>query len=89
MLNQTTYNYIEVAGVNIFYREAGAKDVPTLVLLHGYPSSSFMFKNLIEQLSDKYHLIAPDYPVSAKANSQQLLTLTIHLINLRPLLKSC
>jgi len=67
MLNQTTYNYIEVAGVNIFYREAGAKDVPTLVLLHGYPSSSFMFKNLIEQLSDKYHLIAPDYPGFGKS----------------------
>lgn len=67
MQNQTTYNYIEVAGVNIFYREAGPKDAPTLLLLHGYPSSSFMFKNLINDLSDKYHLIAPDYPGFGKS----------------------
>jgi len=62
MQNQTTYNYIDIAGVNIFYREAGPKDAPTLLLLHGYPASSFMFRNLIKDLSDRYHLIAPDYP---------------------------
>lgn len=62
MQNQTTHNYIQIAGVNIFYREAGPKDAPTLVLLHGYPASSFMYRNLIKDLSDKYHLIAPDYP---------------------------
>ncbi|TWR26349.1 alpha/beta hydrolase [Mucilaginibacter pallidiroseus] len=67
MQNQTTYNYIEVAGVNIFYREAGPKDAPTLLLLHGYPSSSFMFKDLINDLSDNYHLIAPDYPGFGKS----------------------
>jgi pimeloyl-ACP methyl ester carboxylesterase len=67
MQNQTTYNYIEVAGVNIFYREAGPKDAPTLILLHGYPSSSFMFRNLINDLSDNYHLIAPDYPGFGKS----------------------
>jgi pimeloyl-ACP methyl ester carboxylesterase len=48
--------------VNIFYREAGPKDAPVLVLLHGYPSSAHMYRNLINELSDKYHLIAPDYP---------------------------
>ncbi|MEP0263715.1 alpha/beta hydrolase [Dokdonia sp.] len=58
----TTYNTIEVNGLEIFYREAGRKDAPTLVLLHGYPTSSYMFRNLIKELSSEYHLIAPDYP---------------------------
>lgn len=68
MHNQTTYNYIDIAGVNIFYREAGPRDAPTLLLLHGYPSSSHMFRNLITELSDKYHLIAPDYPAFGKSD---------------------
>jgi pimeloyl-ACP methyl ester carboxylesterase len=58
----TLHKTVEVNGVNVFYREAGPKDAPTLLLLHGYPTSSHMFRNLIEDLSDKYHLIAPDYP---------------------------
>lgn len=62
MKNQTQHHFININGVNIFYREAGPKDAPVLVLLHGYPSSSHMFRNLINDLSDKYHLIAPDYP---------------------------
>ena len=62
MKNQTQHHFIKINGVNIFYREAGPKDAPTLVLLHGYPSSSHMYRNLINSLSDKYHLIAPDYP---------------------------
>ena len=59
---KTTYNTRKIKGVEIFYREAGDKNKPTLVLLHGYPTSSHMFRNLIKDLSDKYHLIAPDYP---------------------------
>jgi pimeloyl-ACP methyl ester carboxylesterase len=59
---QTVYRTIEVDGVNIFYREAGLKDRPTIVLLHGYPASSHMFRDLINQLSGQFHLIAPDYP---------------------------
>lgn len=59
---KTTYNTRKINGVEIFYREAGNKNNPTLVLLHGYPTSSHMFRNLIADLSDKYHLIAPDYP---------------------------
>ena len=51
-----------VAGLDIFYREAGPKDAPTLLLLHGFPTSSQMFRNLIPALSDRYHLVAPDYP---------------------------
>lgn len=59
---KTTYHTIKINGVEIFYREAGNKNNPTLVLLHGYPTSSHMFRNLINDLSDRYHLIAPDYP---------------------------
>lgn len=59
---KTTFNTRTINGVEIFYREAGDKNKPTLVLLHGYPTSSHMFRNLIKDLSDKYHLIAPDYP---------------------------
>jgi pimeloyl-ACP methyl ester carboxylesterase len=58
----TTYHYTDVEGVNIFYREAGPKDAPTIVLLHGYPSSSRMFDGLLPLLASRYHLIAPDYP---------------------------
>ncbi|HXJ13463.1 MAG TPA: alpha/beta hydrolase [Candidatus Limnocylindrales bacterium] len=59
---RVTYHWAQVDGLKIFYREAGPKNAPTLVLLHGYPSSSHMFRNLIPALSDKYHIIAPDYP---------------------------
>ncbi|MCL6267815.1 alpha/beta fold hydrolase [Flagellimonas myxillae] len=58
----TTFHTAKVAGLDIFYREAGPKDAPTLLLLHGYPTSSHMFRNLMEDLSQDYHLIAPDYP---------------------------
>ncbi|WP_299311690.1 alpha/beta hydrolase [uncultured Aquimarina sp.] len=58
----TTYSTEVVDDLDIFYREAGSKNKPALVLLHGYPTSSFMFRNLIEELSTEYHLIAPDYP---------------------------
>ena len=58
----TSYRTIQVDGLSIFYREAGPKDAPTLLLLHGLPSSSRMFEPLFTRLSDRYHLIAPDYP---------------------------
>ena len=58
----TTYNTVKVDGVDLFYREAGPKDAPVLLLPHGFPTSSHMFRNLIPQLADKYHVIAPDYP---------------------------
>ena len=58
----TFYRTIQVDGLSIFYREAGPKDTPTLLLLHGLPSSSRMFDPLFSRLSDRYHLIAPDYP---------------------------
>jgi pimeloyl-ACP methyl ester carboxylesterase len=58
----TTSNYIPADGVSIFYREAGPKNAPTILLLHGFPSSSHQYRNLIPLLSEKYHVIAPDLP---------------------------
>ena len=58
----TTYHRVQVDGVGIFYREAGPENAPTIVLLHGFPSSSREFDTLIPLLATKYHLIAPDYP---------------------------
>ena len=58
----TSYRTIQIDGLSIFYREAGPKDAPTLLLLHGLPSSSRMFESLFARLSDRYHLVAPDYP---------------------------
>jgi pimeloyl-ACP methyl ester carboxylesterase len=56
------YRTVKVDDLNIFYREAGPKDAPTILLLHGLPSSSRMFEPLFQRLSDNYHLVAPDYP---------------------------
>jgi len=58
----TTYRRVMVDGVGVFYREAGPKDAPTIVLLHGFPSSSREFDTLIPLLAMRYHLIAPDFP---------------------------
>lgn len=57
----TTYHHATVRGLKHFYREAGPGNSPTIVLLHGFPSSSHMFRDLIPQLADKFHVIAPDY----------------------------
>jgi pimeloyl-ACP methyl ester carboxylesterase len=62
MKHPTSYYTIPVDGLNIFYREAGPKDAPAILLLHGLPSSSRMFEPLLARLAVKYHLIAPDYP---------------------------
>lgn len=58
---RVTYRHAEVHGRNIFYREAGDPTAPAIVLLHGFPSSSHMFRDLIPQLADSFHVIAPDY----------------------------
>ena len=57
-----SYRTVKVDGVKVFYREAGPKNAPVLLLLHGFPTSSQMFRNLIPQLADRYRVIAPDYP---------------------------
>src|ERR1700712_3095737 len=58
---QVHHRYATVDGHRLFYREAGPSDAPTLVLLHGFPTSSFMFRNLIPALAGRYHVIAPDH----------------------------
>ena len=58
----TFYRTTQIDGLSIFYREAGPKNAPTLLLLHGLPSSSRMFEPIFARLSDRYHLVAPDYP---------------------------
>jgi pimeloyl-ACP methyl ester carboxylesterase len=57
----TTYQHADIQGRKIFYREAGSKANPTIVLLHGFPSSSHMFRDLIPQLANRFHVLAPDY----------------------------
>jgi len=59
---EVSYRSVSIDGVKVFYREAGPKNAPTLLLLHGFPASSHEFRNLIPLLADRYHLIAPDYP---------------------------
>lgn len=63
------YHTTKIDGVNVFYREAGPKDAPAVLLLHGFPASSFMFRNLIPQLATRYHVIAPDYPGYGQSDS--------------------
>ena len=58
----TLYRTTRIDGLSIFYREAGPGDAPTLLLMHGFPSSSRMFEPLFARLSERYHLVAPDYP---------------------------
>ena len=62
MEHPTSYRTVQIDGLSIFYREAGPKDAPVILLLHGLPSSSRMFEPLFKRLSDRFHLVAPDYP---------------------------
>jgi pimeloyl-ACP methyl ester carboxylesterase len=62
MFMAVTYRTVSVKGVKIFYREAGPADAPTLLLLHGFPSSGHMFRDLIPLLAGRFHLVAPDFP---------------------------
>src|SRR5580692_3852419 len=62
MEQRVSYRTVMVEGISIFYREAGPKTAPTVLLLHGLPSSSRMFQPLLTRLADNYHLVAPDYP---------------------------
>jgi pimeloyl-ACP methyl ester carboxylesterase len=57
-----TFRTVSIDGLDIFYREAGSRDNPTILLLHGFPTSSHMFRNLMPALCDRFHLVAPDYP---------------------------
>ena len=57
-----SYRTVEINGLDVFYREAGRGDAPAILLLHGFPTSSHMFRNLIPALAEEYHVVAPDYP---------------------------
>src|SRR6201997_2622639 len=65
----TRYRTVDIDGVSIFYREAGPPGAPVMLLLHGWPSSSAMFRDLIHELSVKYHVFAPDYPGFGNSNA--------------------
>ena len=67
-MTDIAYKTAEVDGLTVFYREAGAADAPTLLLLHGFPSSSHMFRDLIPLLADDFHLVAPDLPGFGKSD---------------------
>ena len=60
--NRVTYQTLTIDGLDIFYREAGPKDAPAVLLLHGFPTSSHMFRGLIPLIADRYRVVAPDYP---------------------------
>ena len=60
--HQVHHRTVKIDGQTIFYREAGPREAPTVLLLHGFPTSSHMFRNLIPALSDRWHVVAPDYP---------------------------
>ena len=60
--NRTFYRTVKIDGLDIFYREAGARDDKTILLLHGFPTSSHMFRDLMQNLSGRFHVVAPDYP---------------------------
>jgi pimeloyl-ACP methyl ester carboxylesterase len=62
MAQHISYRTVKVDGLSIFYREVGPKEAPTILLLHGLPSSSRMFEPLLTRLADRFHMIAPDYP---------------------------
>src|SRR5580700_2570839 len=61
-MTRTTVHRIEVEGIRVFYREAGPPDAPVVLLLHGFPTSSFQYRELIPRLADRYRVLAPDLP---------------------------
>ena len=61
-MGTVTYRKVDVDGIGVFYREAGPKDAPTILLLHGFPTAGHMFRDLIPQLADRFRLVAPDLP---------------------------
>jgi len=61
-MRNVSFRKVDIEGFNIFYREAGSKDAPAILLLHGFPSASHMFRDLIPKLADRFHVIAPDLP---------------------------
>ena len=75
----THHRSVTIDGVNIFYREAGPADAPGVLLLHGFPTSSHMFRNLIPALADRYRVIAPDYPGFGQSDVPDRADVRLHL----------
>jgi len=71
-MNTTNFRKAKVDGLNIFYREAGSRKNPTILLLHGFPSSSYMYRDLVNDLSEDFHLVAPDYPGFGQSSAPSL-----------------
>lgn len=67
-MGTVTFRKVNVDGINIFYREAGPKDAPTILLLHGFPTASHMFRDLIPRLADRFRLVAPDLPAFGQSD---------------------
>jgi len=67
-MGTVTFRKVDVEGINVFYREAGPKDAPTILLLHGFPTASHMFRDLIPQLADRFRLVAPDLPAFGQSD---------------------
>jgi pimeloyl-ACP methyl ester carboxylesterase len=67
-MSTVTFRKVNVDGIQVFYREAGPKDAPTILLLHGFPTASHMFRDLIPQLADRFHLVAPDLPAFGQSD---------------------
>src|SRR5262245_19532081 len=61
-MGRVTFRKVDVDGIGVLFREAGPKDAPTILLLHGFPTAGHMFRDLIPQLADRFRLIAPDLP---------------------------
>lgn len=76
------YKSVSINGVKVFYREAGPKDAPVILLLHGFPTSSHMFRNLIPLLADRYRVIAPDYPGYGQSDAPDHKTFAYTFANL-------
>ena len=67
-MGTVTYRKVDVDGISLFYREAGSNDAPTILLLHGFPTAGHMFRDLIPELSSRFHLVAPDLPAFGQSD---------------------
>ncbi len=81
-MSTVTYQKADVDGIGVFYREAGPKDAPTILLLHGFPTAGHMFRDLIPQLAERFHLVAPDLPAFGQSDVPERGTFTYTFENI-------
>ena len=81
-MGSVTYRRVDVDGISVFYREAGPKDGPTILLLHGFPTASHMFRELIPALADRFRLVAPDLPAFGQTDMPSRSTFTYTFENI-------